>query len=241
MKHIITTSVFCLLAVIAVAQNPDFNNKAVNAVKEMSYDFVKKASPTGNGLSTYLYGEPEAIEAIIEEQFENASNAKVKSFKSVQSIEEAIFPDISPMTLDYYYRLEKDKNHPGKTRITFFISAGNYNFLTSEKYPEVIKAAKLWVSSLDRAARLRKINEQISAQEAIVTEATEELAKVTDAGQDLAKDQKDLQDEIAKLQEKLADLEKDIKKNNKEKEEKQQELEIHQVKMKVLVDEKAKL
>lgn len=241
MKNIITTSLFCLLAFIAVAQNSDLNSKALNAVKEMSYDFVKKASPTGNGLSTYLYGEPETIEAVIEEQFANASNAKVKNFKGVQSIEGATFPDISPMTLDYYYRLEKDKNHPGKTRITFFISAGNYNFLTTEKYPEVMKAAKLWVASLDRAARLRKINEQISAQEVVTTKATEELAKITEDGQKLAKDQKNLKEEMAKLQEKLAEVEKDLEKNNKEKDEKEQELEIHQTKMKVLVDEKAKL
>jgi hypothetical protein len=241
MKQIITTILFCLLAVIAIAQNTDLNSKAFNSVNEMSYDFVKKVSPTGNGLSTYLYGEPEIIEAVIAEQFQNASSAKAKNFKGVQSIEGAIFPDISPMTLDYYYRLEEDKNHPGKTRITFFFSAGNYNFLTTEKYPEVMKAAKLWVASLDRAARLSKINEQISAQEAVVTKATEELAKITGDGQKLAKDQKSLKEEIAKLQEKLAGVEKDIEKNNKEKETKEQEMEVHQTKMKLLVDEKAKL
>jgi hypothetical protein len=241
MKKLITTGLFCLFAVMAWAQDEELNTKSAQAVQEMSYNFVKKVSPTANGISTYLYGEPEVLETVVEEKFGNAANAKVKNFKGVQSLEGVIFQDISPMTLDYYYRLEQDKNHPGKTRMTLFISAGNYNFLNTEKYPEVMKAAKDWMVSLDREARLKKINTQIAAQQVLITKATEALAKSTEEGQKLAKNQTDLKQEIAKLQEKLADVEKSIEENATDKTEKEQSLEVEKTKMQVLTDEKAKL
>ncbi|MFK7970739.1 MAG: hypothetical protein AB8F95_10240 [Bacteroidia bacterium] len=241
MKKPILLILALLLASLMVAQGPDMSNKGIDAVKEMTFDFVKKVSPTANGISTYLYGTTDNLELVISEQFKNAANAKSKSFKGVEAFEGVIFTDISPLTLDYYYRLEEDKNHPGKTRMVLFISAGNYNFMNSEKYPEVMKAAKVWMASLDRAARLKKMNEQITAQQELVTKATETLAKTTEESQKLSKDQAGLKADLEKLQAKLAEVEKELENNKKTQAEHESALEIEKTKLKVLTTEKDKL
>lgn len=241
MKRLIIVFVALCIAGTTFAQEPEMTTKGINSVKEMKYDFVKKVSPTANGMSTHLYGTPEALEAVIEEQFRNGANAKAKGFKGLQSLEGVIFPDISPLTLDYYYQLDEDKNHPGKTRMTMFISAGNYNFLNSEKYPEEMKAAKMWMVALDKAARMSKMNEQITAQQALVVKSTEALAKVTDEGQKLTKTQTKLKEDIAKLQAELAETEKKIETNKKSKKTTQEAMEVEQLKLKTLQEEKTKL
>ena len=234
MKKIILIVAILSLTGLAFAQNDNITPKSTESVQEMTFEFVKKVSPTANGMSTYLYGSPDDIEAVIEEQFRNGANAKAKGLKGVQSFEGVIFPDISPLTLDYYYRLEEDKNHPGKTRIMFFVSAGNYNFMDSEKYPEVMKASKLWVVGLDKAARLLKVNQQVEAQLAVVAKSTEELAKIAEEGQKLIKEKNNLNEEIQKLQAKLADTEKEIATNNEAQAKQQSEMEVEQVKLTTL-------
>lgn len=213
----------------------------VDNISEMSYEFVKKVAPSANGISTLLYGNTDAIEAVIETQFKNAANAKSKGLKSVNSFEGVVFDAISPKTLDYYYKLEEDKNNPDQTRITLFVSAGNYNFMSSDKFPEVMAAAKRWVASLDKATRVKVIDDKIDLQTKAVEDFTKDYDKLVEEGEKLDKDAESMQKEIEKLKEKIAENEQAQVKNEEAQAAEKAKLEVEQTKLKTLNQQKAKL
>ncbi|GAB4405745.1 MAG: hypothetical protein OHK0039_07030 [Bacteroidia bacterium] len=133
---------------------------------EGSYAFDKRLAPMANGV-TYEINAPTArFEALFTQRFETAGAKIKKERKGLFYAEAVVLPDVSGRTLDYYYRVEPTGSDGARARITLFLSLGNNNFLTSDRYPQEIEAAKQFLVSLDREARRAEMQAQIEAQRA---------------------------------------------------------------------------
>ncbi len=217
MKNILFKSLLALLVINLTislkAQEPATARLQKAAqVEETTATFAKKVKPSGNALTFVIQGDAEEILTVLNEKFSVGTGEKVKNFKGLQALESVSFPEISDRTMDYYYRVEPVENTDGKfSRITMFLSAGYYNFLDSEKYPEEVEKAKIFLQSLDVKTKMYQLEQKITAQQEVVAEeqkVEEELiAKGEKLTKEVANEQGNIQkmeEEIAKLQEKIA-------------------------------------
>jgi hypothetical protein len=187
-RTIITLSLILVLSITSYAQK----------VVEGQYEFIKRISDKANGISLVLNGSEEAIDAILHKKFKAEGNAKVKNLRNgIMSAEAAQIPSISPSTFDYYYRLEPTgKKNEIKTRLTFFVSAGNYNFLSSKKFPSEMKATSQWLAQVAREVMLFQQELFIQQQENNVKKAEKYLS-------DLMSESKKLESMLAEIKAKL--------------------------------------
>ena len=187
--------IFAFFALLLLAINP----LAAQLPLEGTYSFDKRLAPMANGVTMEMNASYEQIEALLDQRF-SAANAKVKKErKDLYVAEGAILPSVSGRTLDYYYRLEEPTKDRPRPRLTLFLSLGNQNFLTSDKYPQEIEAAKAFLASLDLEARRAEINAKLQAQTAVVNE--------------LLKQQQELKTTQTSLAEEKAKLEQAMQKN----------------------------
>ncbi|MEL6590105.1 MAG: hypothetical protein AAFQ68_08500, partial [Bacteroidota bacterium] len=181
-------------------------------VEETNATFSKKLKPSGNALTFVIEGNAEEILTVLNEKFSVATGEKVKKVKDLQSLESVVFEEISPRTMDYYYRVEPVENTADKfTRITLFLSSGYYNFIDSEKYPEEMANATAFLQSLDLKTKMYQLEQKIAVQQEAVAEQQkmqdELIAKQEKLKKEVAASQNDItkmEADIAKLQEKIA-------------------------------------
>ena len=184
MKKIISLSfVLCFLTMILPAQH----------AKEGHFGFSKKITATAFGLALDIIGNPENLEEIISTEFKKNTAKKPKGFKDrLQLVEAANFARVSPSTLDYFYRIEAVKNkNQSYTRLIVFMSAGNFNFLNVEKYPNEIAAMNRWMSEIAYKLRSYEIKLAANTQEALIKDAEKELNKLKKEQEDLQKIQRE--------------------------------------------------
>ncbi|MEL7529980.1 MAG: hypothetical protein AAFN10_01665 [Bacteroidota bacterium] len=232
MKNILFKSLLALLVmnltISLKAQDPATARLQKAAqVEETTASFAKKVKPSGNALTFVIEGNAEEILTVLNEKFSVGTGEKVKNFKGLQSLESVTFPEISDRTMDYYYRVEPVENTDGKfSRITMFLSAGYYNFLDSEKYPEEVANAKTFLQSLDLKTKMYQLEQKITAQQVVLAKeqkVEEELiSKAEKLTKEVANEQGNIQkmeEEIAKLQEKITAAQAQIVKIEAAKEE----------------------
>ena len=171
-------------------------------VVEGRYEFMKKVADQANGISLILNGSTDAIQAILQKKMKAESGVRVRNIKhGIQGAEAVRLSTISQSMFDYYYKLESvGKKNENQTRLTLFVSAGNYNFLTSEKYPVEMEAAKNWLSQVARDATLYQQQLYIEQQARNVAKAEKELENTLS--------------EREKLEEMLADIQAKIEANS---------------------------
>jgi hypothetical protein len=194
-------SIACLLA-----QTPVVTGTPV--VREGDFEFEKKYKATAYGLAMDLPGEADKIEALLIQRLEEESGGKVKSLKKdLMSLEATKVSQISPNTFDYYFRVvPASKKEKDRSTITFFIAAGNYNFIDTAKYPGGIAAARQWLANFPRWMRLKEIAQEEKAQQLKLEEATKVQTKLAEAQKEREEKANKLQAEIAELQEELTAL-----------------------------------
>ena len=170
-------------------------------IKEGVYPFIKKGTKSANGLRIELDGKPDHVEAVVERELKALTGQKVKGIKSgVSGLEAARIADFSEATLDYYYKVEKlSKKIEDRTVLTLFLSAGNYNFLNSDKYPEEMAAAAFWLDEMQQKVHVYEYEIAIEEQEKIIKEAK--------------KDQEKLKSDHGKLEKQKEDILKAIEEN----------------------------
>ena len=168
------------------------------SISEGTFPFIKKISSQAYGLSREYSATEDELKEELETIFRTTADVKVKEQKSnIIAAQSARLMDISPKAYDYYYRVEKagDKTSE-KVRLTFFISIGNYNFVTPDRYPEVITAARNWMESVEM--RLKENERKIA-----LANETKLLVTQKKALEDLAKEKLKLDEELKSLQAKI--------------------------------------
>lgn len=163
-------------------------------ITEGTFVFTKKITPSANGLSMVVEGNEEVVSEWFEAEWKGLTNKKPKNVKQdVMGMEAMQVARFSNATLDYYYRIESlGKEMPGFTRINLFLSAGNYNFLSSEKYPKEMDAAKSWLQELPAHLEVFRNAQAVDEQEAMIVKAEKELKNLQTDQKKLEKEQMDL-------------------------------------------------
>ncbi|MEZ4847728.1 MAG: hypothetical protein R3B93_03695 [Bacteroidia bacterium] len=169
-RTILTLTLILVLGMTSYAQK----------IVEGQYDFIKRVANKANGISLELNGTEEAIDAILQKKIKAEAGTKVKTLKSgIRGAEASRLPAISSSTYDYYYKLEPTgKKNESITRLTFYVSAGNYNFLSSKKYPNEMKAAGQWLSEISREVMLYQQQLYIDQQARNVEKAEKHLTEL---------------------------------------------------------------
>ena len=81
---------------------------------------------TGNALTITFQGQEKNVMAVLDQKIRAATNEKHKSKSGFHYIEGAVFPEVSPNRLDYYYRVERaSRKSSSKSRVKLFVYAGN--------------------------------------------------------------------------------------------------------------------
>ncbi len=224
-----TFTLFILLSgfMLAMGQN-------ISPAKEGTYAFMLKDQENAPGISAVLKGNPEYVEAAIQEKFKAATKAepqKVKKAKNLYEYESVVFPEISDAKLNYYYKIEPVSGSSEQAEVVLFLSPGNNNFWTSEKYDQEISNAKKMLNNMDGEVKLAEMKAKVAAQTALIKTmeskdskiAKEEaklkrehdklmkaLEKNEDAMEKILASQQEKAGELAEQKTKLADMEKEM-------------------------------
>ena len=214
MKRFLTFTLSLVLAsfLVQAQQSAD--------VVEGIFPFHKKMADKANGLAIIIKGKPIDVEEVMEMTFkEELQSGKVKNMKhGVMGMESARIARMSQRTLDYYYRVESAATEEeGPTKVSLFLSAGNNNFLDSEKYPEEMAAATKMLQELQSKVEAYELQLAIDAQEAKVEEALkeqEDYIKERDAllrqQESLAREEESIIKKQAELEQRLVQVRQDI-------------------------------
>jgi valyl-tRNA synthetase len=141
------------------------------------------------------YGSKDDIENAWKKLMKKA-NAKV-SGKSEIFADNASFPDISPNTIDFYFRLDELKKDEGYKAIVGLDLGGA--FLNSKDHPAGYEAAKKMLKNFATDIAEKAIENQVKDQERVVSK--------------LKNQQNDLDKENKKLQKEIEECESTIQKN----------------------------
>lgn len=187
---------------------------AFPSVQEETLAFAKKLKPSGNGLTIVVNANAEELESVIKDKLEVSTGEKVKTSKGLFTLESVIFEDISSRTLDYYYRVEPiGKSDENVSRVSLFVSAGYYNFLDSEKFPQEIESARAFLQQLEKNIQIFKLQEKINAQQELVSQQLKEEADLQKEREKLQKERVDAQDNINKMEAEIESLKAKIADN----------------------------
>jgi len=175
------------------------------AVHEGEFPFIKKLKLKGNAFVMDAPLPLEEMTNVLKTRLEKESGQKVKSMKKgISGLESVIIQGISGNTYDYYYRVEDaSENGVTNTRITFFTSVGNYNFLDSEKYAGEADAVKIWLQGLLSWKRLQEIVKAEAELQMSIQTVEKQQVELESSSQKLTEEKTKLDEEMVKLQEKL--------------------------------------
>ncbi len=159
-------------------------------VSEGKVDFLKDKA---DGLTITIEGQVKNVEEVLDRKFKSLKSKNEKGFKAYLG---QIFPEISSDMLDYYYKVEKEKEN--NSTIIFVLSKGYDNFLTSATNNSEINNAKKMLENLVAEVRRYELELAIEAQVKVFEKATKENEKLVSEGESLVKEQKKLEDALVK-------------------------------------------
>lgn len=190
MKKLLTTALFCMLLVTAGW-----------AQKTSEGSEKSPLGDSGPCLIVEVEGQKDNVEDVMADKFKKLKTGKKKGYVTM---EEQIWEEVSPNTLDMYYKVEKSGDN--KTKVFMFLSQGYDNWMTSSTHPDVVNKAKSVLDGLAKEVRVYELTIAIEAQ----TKVLEEAMKVQE---DLEKDQEKLAKEKEKLEEDLKENKTSLEEN----------------------------
>jgi hypothetical protein len=130
---------------------------------------------TGNALSIVLPGQPKNVEAVMEKTFLAGTGNKGKSKSGVRMYEGVRYGEISNQMMDYYFKVDKArKGEKNSSRVTLFLSTGNYNFIDSDSYPDELINATEVLENLVYDVRMYEMDLAIEEQQKSLEKAIKE-------------------------------------------------------------------
>lgn len=165
---------------------------------ESKFNFNKKLSPFANGVGLKTKKSPEIMQETIEKKFaESIKKAKAKKVaKDIFVFESIVLPEVSPMTMDYFFKIEKISKED--YIVELFLSLGNNNFISSAKFPNEIEAAKRFMNKLDGNAEVARIAAMIAQQEEKIKDQKKEHEKLLKEKEDLIKSHEKMVEDLKK-------------------------------------------
>lgn len=144
---------------------------------------------------------------IVEDWKDLMKKAKAKvSGKDEIFADNASFPEISANTIDFYFRLEKDKDDMYTAIVALDLGGA---FLNSKDHPEGYAAAKKMLLSFAKDLASEALKNQIKNQES-------KISKLNDNIKDLEKENRKLQKEIENCESTIKENKEKISSNEKE-------------------------
>lgn len=189
-----------------------------------TFSFAQKASEsnetfskgvTGSAITITCEGQAKNVETVMKKKFKEAKG-KNTSTKGWSGVTGAVWSELSPKTLDYFFKVEKAGND--QSTIKVMISHGNDNFISSKEDAQAMNNCKTMLEGMVSEIRLYELGLAIAAQEKVVEGAEKDLEKLVKEGEDLVKDQ-------GKLEEELAENKKDQETNKGDQEAQKKEIE----------------
>ena len=109
-----------------------------------------------------------------------------------------VLPSISTQTLDMYFKvIQKNKEEKNNSTLYLLVSSGNDNFASPEKDTTLWHSSQIFLNSFVEKTTAYSLEQDIKAQENMVSDSQKKLAS-------LRNDEKDLAEKIKKYQEDLA-------------------------------------
>ena len=215
MKSILTIILFTLGFTTIFAQN--------TGIYERAFEFDKRISGQANGLMYKANAPKELVQTAIDKKFEEVKSKSKNMRKDLIVFEGVVLGSVSMQTMDYYFRLKELS--PEQTEVQMFVSLGNDNFITGEKYPKEVAAAGIFLQDLTKSARITQMEKAIAAQQALLVQKKKEQEEILKQSkalvEDKAKLEKELEDNKAKQekldqqkQDKITQIEAETKKLN---------------------------
>ncbi|MDW3651261.1 MAG: hypothetical protein R8P61_29555 [Bacteroidia bacterium] len=197
--------------------------------QEGMYNFDKRIAPNANGISIEIQEEAQYLEAALRSKFEKIGQKKPKSMKKgLYMYEAVVLSEVSDATLNYYYRVESSGNN--SSSVSLFLSPGNNNFWSSEKFPDEMRRAEQFLYALEVEVATIKVQEKILAQKELIEKEEKEE-------KDLQKEEEDMVKEIEKLEKQIEETKKAILKNQDDQESQAKLLEGERKKLAELIKE----
>ncbi|MEL6192893.1 MAG: hypothetical protein AAFR66_12625 [Bacteroidota bacterium] len=141
---------------------------------ETTAKFLKKES--GNALTINVQGQPKNVKAVLTNDIKTVtgSKPKLKVASSMTSFLGVTFNKVSSSQMDYHFRVEKAGKSSNNSTVTFFISAGNNNFVSSAEYPSEIRNAKDYLSGLEFEVKKYELQLTIDEQGKVIEKSIKE-------------------------------------------------------------------
>lgn len=111
----------------------------------------------------------------MEKTFLAGSGNKGKAKSGVRMYEGVRYGEISNQMMDYYFKVDKaNKKDKNTSRVTLFLSTGNYNFIDSDSYPDEIASAAEVLENLTFDVRMYEMDLAIEEQQKSLEKAIKE-------------------------------------------------------------------
>ncbi|MEL6251511.1 MAG: hypothetical protein AAFR87_05805 [Bacteroidota bacterium] len=206
-----------------------FLSSSLLFAQEGMYNFDKRIAPNANGISIEMQESSQYVEAALRNKFEKIGQKKPKGMKKgLYMYEAVILPEISDATLNYYYRVESAGTNA--SNVALFLSPGNNNFWSSEKFPDEMRRAEQFLYALEIEVATIKMQEKILAQKEIIIKEEKEEKNLQKAEEDMFK-------EIEKLEKQIEETKNAILKNKDDQENQAKLLEAERKKLAEFIKE----
>ena len=141
---------------------------------ETTAKFLKKE--TGNALTINVQGQPKNVRAVLTNDIKTVTGKKpkLKVASSMTSFLGVTFNKVSSSQMDYHFKVEKAGKSSNNSTVTFFISAGNNNFVSSAEYPSEIRNAKDYLAGLEFEVKKYELQLTIDEQGKVVEKSIKE-------------------------------------------------------------------
>ena len=136
---------------------------------------------------------------------------KGKESKGFKEYKGVLMPELGPATYDLYFAIDKkSKKEKDASTVTMLVSKGNENFITEADDPQTINNAKQILDNLLIGVTSYDLEQQISAQESVVSKEEKRLKTYGQEMEDMQKRKKKLEQQIDQSQRDQAASEKEI-------------------------------
>lgn len=112
--------------------------------------------------------------------------------------EEAVFTQISANKINFYVKVEEKKKEKDKSIVTFLVSYGLDNFISSAMDANIINNTKSYMNGLLPKFAATKLGRDIDAQQKVYDKAVKDYENLVGDGESLAKKKADIENDITK-------------------------------------------
>jgi len=162
---------------------------------EGSVEFDKADRPAVIGEFAYT---TDVVEEAVLADLKEKGIKKYDNKKGFMVFEEVIFPHITTNKINFYVKIDEKKKEKGKAVLTFLVSYGLDNFVSSAMDASIINNTKTYMNSLPPKFAATKLGKDIDEQQKVYEKSKKEYENLIKDGENLAEDKVKLEENIVK-------------------------------------------